>query len=436
MSVLKVWNGTGWVAAGGGISDGDKGDISVSGDAWTIDNNAVTNAKAADVPTATIKGRATAGTGDPEDLDATQARTVLGLGDSATKNTGTTAGTVAAGDDSRITGAVAKSIVDAKGDIVVATADNTVTRLPVGTNNHVLTADSAQAEGVKWAAASGSGPALREYDGLGGALPGAGVGSDGDFAIDRHDVLGGGSAGGYFFDAYIAQKQSGAWTKNGYGGLGYHDHVVRRSASEIPSHIPGFVINPLTTWISSPPADVTTDGLTLTSSSLHATTTGAYGYMCNTQGLAVGSLMPLAFLSGAVQITALPEAGTYLWFGQVVDAGGRYGYCVRLDSAGNYEIGQWQEGIGNYGTIRSGGTGFAANDYLIYERFGHNVLATHTGAGSSRGLEPGISAFITGAAYYADQLGRAGWGFATDSNSIRLRLGTTLDGQSGMRWVG
>jgi len=37
------------------------------------------------------------------------ARTELGLGDAATKNTGTTTGTVAAGDDSRITGAVQTS---------------------------------------------------------------------------------------------------------------------------------------------------------------------------------------------------------------------------------------------------------------------------------------------------------------------------------------
>lgn len=37
--------------------------------------------------------------------DASTARTNLGLGTSATKNTGTAAGTVAAGDDSRITGA-------------------------------------------------------------------------------------------------------------------------------------------------------------------------------------------------------------------------------------------------------------------------------------------------------------------------------------------
>lgn len=35
--------------------------------------------------------------------------------------------------------AIAKSLVDAKGDIIAATADNTVTRLGVGTNGQVLT---------------------------------------------------------------------------------------------------------------------------------------------------------------------------------------------------------------------------------------------------------------------------------------------------------
>jgi len=48
-------------------------------------------------------------------------------------------------------GAVAVTLVDAKGDLLVATADNTVARLPVGTDNHVLTADSATGTGLKWA---------------------------------------------------------------------------------------------------------------------------------------------------------------------------------------------------------------------------------------------------------------------------------------------
>jgi hypothetical protein len=48
-----------------------------------------------------------------------------------------------------------RSVVDTKGDILVATADDTVTKLPVGSNNQVLTADTAQASGVKWATPSG-----------------------------------------------------------------------------------------------------------------------------------------------------------------------------------------------------------------------------------------------------------------------------------------
>jgi hypothetical protein len=56
--------------------------------------------------------------------------------------------------------AIAKTIVDAKGDIIAATAADTVSRLAVGANNTVLTADSSTATGLKWATAAAGGMTL------------------------------------------------------------------------------------------------------------------------------------------------------------------------------------------------------------------------------------------------------------------------------------
>ena len=88
-----------------------------------------------------------------DDANAAAQRTTLGLGTAATAAT-TDFATAAQGTTAD--GAVPKSLVDAKGDLIVATAADTVARLAVGlTNGHVLTVDSAEATGVKWAAASG-----------------------------------------------------------------------------------------------------------------------------------------------------------------------------------------------------------------------------------------------------------------------------------------
>lgn len=51
-------------------------------------------------------------------------------------------------------GTVLVSTVDAKGDLLVGSANDNVDNLSVGSNNFVLTADSAQTLGMKWAAPS------------------------------------------------------------------------------------------------------------------------------------------------------------------------------------------------------------------------------------------------------------------------------------------
>lgn len=60
-----------------------------------------------------------------------------------------------------VEGGIQPTIVDAKGDLIVATAADTVSRLAVGTNNHVLTADSSTSTGLKWAAVAGGGKVLQ-----------------------------------------------------------------------------------------------------------------------------------------------------------------------------------------------------------------------------------------------------------------------------------
>ena len=79
--------------------------------------------------------------------------------DAAGDITGVTAGTGISGGGTSGTVTVTNSMataIDAKGDLIAGTGADAFSRLAVGTNGQVLTADSAEATGLKWATA-GSG---------------------------------------------------------------------------------------------------------------------------------------------------------------------------------------------------------------------------------------------------------------------------------------
>lgn len=56
--------------------------------------------------------------------------------------------------------AIQNTIVDAKGDLIAATAADTPARLAVGTDGQVLTADSTASTGIKWATSASGGMTL------------------------------------------------------------------------------------------------------------------------------------------------------------------------------------------------------------------------------------------------------------------------------------
>jgi hypothetical protein len=90
--------------------------------------------------------------------------------DAAGDITGVTAGTGISGGGTSGTVTVTNSMataIDAKGDLIGGTGADAFTRLAVGTNGQVLTADSAETTGLKWTTVAGgsSGPAFSAYRG-------------------------------------------------------------------------------------------------------------------------------------------------------------------------------------------------------------------------------------------------------------------------------
>jgi hypothetical protein len=130
-------------------------------------DDAVTYAKIQNVSaTDRVLGRQTAGAGDPEeivctaagralidDADAAAQRTTLGLGTIATVNSPVPIANGGTGQTTQTAAFNALDPLTTKGDVIVHNGTDSV-RLAVGADGQILTADSAQAAGVKWAAAS------------------------------------------------------------------------------------------------------------------------------------------------------------------------------------------------------------------------------------------------------------------------------------------
>jgi hypothetical protein len=115
-------------------------------------------------------------------------------------------------------------LADARGDVFAASGADAVGRLPLGTDGQVLTADSAQALGVKWAAGGGGGLPT-----AGGTMTGT-VAAQGA-AVDAGGALAVTSPNATVVDARVYGPTSPAYTPASGAGTASHERGLRFTAT-------------------------------------------------------------------------------------------------------------------------------------------------------------------------------------------------------------
>jgi hypothetical protein len=200
--ILKIRDGAnaGWVSLGAvDASDLGKltaltGDVVASGggsQSATIQNGVVTNAKLANVITQTLKGRASSGTGAPEDLTAVQATAILNavVGDSGSGGTKGLVPAPASGDaaagkflkadgtfavpgytipSSTVTGSMVASNINLPGNAVQENGRNVVVSNTNDTTSLCIVrgkvnSNASVAIGVGWSATIDNSPSTNNY---------------------------------------------------------------------------------------------------------------------------------------------------------------------------------------------------------------------------------------------------------------------------------
>jgi hypothetical protein len=312
-------------------------------------NISVTHNDAGDTLTIAVTGL---DSGDVSDFaeavrDTIGTALTAGTGMTVTPNDGADTITVA-------TSAILPTVVDAKGDLLVGTAADTVARLAVGTNDYVLTADSAEAAGMKWAAASGGSGATVSS---GTAAPSGG--SDGDWYLRR-------TTGQWY------EKVSGTWT------------LRERSSSAANLALAAAAGSNYATaggWSAGATGYYTFAGSTAQTQTLFSSQTGSptfSGTSITVAGASLGAANAKAAIKGVREAYALfgietmPSAGRNLYVGMGMDF--TYPYCyIGISNAGVATL-----YTGGGGAVKTFAGTVAVGDYVNFTLVGGALLVAIT----------------------------------------------------------